>query len=131
MKSFTKNKRKKRITKRQHYMNKKTLQDNKFLMKLYLDRLSSNVRYPFSFVHDGWHFDLCEISLTSERDAMDSFKFLTNRDRLCYPSSIGIHFEDLLNDIHERRISEGEIQERVDYLCNWISDCERNKPQWF
>ena len=100
------------------------------MMDLYFDRFSGYARYPFKRVPDGWLFDLAERSLVSDYDGMDFFEYLRIRDQFSYPSSIGCYFEHWWDAIREGTLSYSEVQEQLNELCVWLSECERTKPKW-
>lgn len=105
--------------------------NNKLIMNLYIDRLGDFARFTFTRVPDGWHFELAEKTIVSDHDGIEFFEYLRVRDQFSYSPSIGCYFEYLWDELGEGSVgSRHELQEKIDELSHWLSQCERTKPKW-
>jgi|GEM_PF-790047 len=111
-------------------MSKALKEDNKLTMRLYTDRLGDYYQFTIEHVPSGWLFQFVEIIITADRGGIEIFEYLRNRDCFSYCPSAGLFLESLWNLANERQISKEGLQEKMNELCEWMSDCERNKPKW-
>ncbi len=103
---------------------------NAFLIEIYCPK--SGIILPFEVVRtsSGWQFHCSEISLLSEKGAEKFFEYLRRHEGVSYPSNIDAFFEGLWDDIACEGLHCDAIQERLEELGNWISDCSKQIPTW-
>lgn len=111
-------------------MNNSTHNGHVLVMNLYIDRISGYNRFTFSRVPDGWYFELVEDRMVTDHDALQFFEYLRQRDQFSYCPSIGSYFEFWWEYIREGTMTMEELQEKVDQLARWLSQCEMSKPKW-
>jgi hypothetical protein len=92
----------------------------------------SGIISPFEVVRtsSGWQFQCTETLLLSEKDAGKLLEYLRRHEGVSYPSNIDAFFEGLWDDIACEGLHDEVIQERLEELGNWISDCSKQIPRW-
>jgi len=103
---------------------------NQLLIDVYCPK--SGIISPFEVVQtsSGWQFHCAETSLLSEKDGRKFLEYLRRHEGVSYPSNINAFFEGLWDDIACEGLYCEAIQQRLEELGNWISDCSKQIPTW-
>lgn len=101
-----------------------------FLIEIHCPK--SRIILPFEVVRtsSGWQFHCSKTALLSEKDAEKFLEYLRRHEGVSYPSSIEAFFEGLWDDIDCEELHYRTIQERLEELGDWISDCSKQIPNW-
>lgn len=99
-------------------------------IKIYCSK--SGVISPFEVVltSGGWQFYCSETSLVTGKDAENFLDYLRRHEGVSYPCNISAFFEGLWDDIAYYSLHYEMIQERLQELGDWISDCSKQIPRW-
>lgn len=104
--------------------NMSKIAENTLLIEIYCPK------FGIVWTSSGWQFHCAETPFISEKDAEKFLEYLRRHEGVSYPSNIHAFFEGLWDDIAYNGLYCESIQERLEELGTWISNCSKQVPRW-
>lgn len=103
--------------------------NKKFTMEIFTRRWGHYDRYYITRTESGWVLDWKSELIECTKAAKPGLNKILDHDSVCYPRQVNKFFEYLWDRACEDGLSEQQVQQAIDKICNWINLCEENTPR--
>lgn len=101
-----------------------------FIMKVYTRRWGHYDHYELTRTETGWNVKMLGGKVYDcQKDAREGLNESLSHDGICYPEKINTFFQWLWDRAAEDGLSEKEVQQAINQLGDWISECEMSAPR--
>ncbi|MBM7558120.1 hypothetical protein [Halanaerobacter jeridensis] len=102
---------------------------DEFTFKVHTERWGHNDNYTVKRTQDGW--EISNIAIGGECDKSgDPYLFKNfKQDFIDYPINIGEYMISIWERAKSENWNHQEVQEALDRVANWVSQCEENSPK--
>jgi len=104
--------------------------NEEFEFKVYSNRWGHYDKYTLTRTKRGWYVKHLTINGDSDPEGkpylIENFK----QDNISYPSGLPSMLGSIWRHADEEGLSKEQIQEKINKLAEWVSNCEKAKPRW-
>jgi hypothetical protein len=101
-----------------------------FNFRVYNRRRNNYATYELTFIKSGWQIQGIVHNGDSQPDGTPFLYKNFAQDQINYPSNVGGFLHHIWLELDHETLSESEAQSMLSQLANWVSDCEKNQPNW-
>lgn len=101
----------------------------KFELNIYTRRWGHKDCYQIERTESGWRISILSFSGDCTKDGYPVLYSALDHDGVCYPKQTNIFLEWLWDKAHEDGLSKEEVQEALNEIGQWISNCEKKAPR--
>ena len=102
----------------------------KFDFSIYTRRWGHYDHYTVTRTQNGWHFSgLPAGTGDGDQEGAPVLQALLDHDSTCYPAQIGEFFAWTWRVAEEDGLDKAAVQQALNDIAKWISECERNTPR--
>lgn len=103
--------------------------NHEFEMKIYTRRWGHYDTYNVKRIATGWEIGNLGISGVCDKSGMPYLFQNFRQDFINYPEAIPEYLEWLWEKAAESGLTHGDVQNSLNTLSNWISECEKQSPK--
>ena len=104
--------------------------NEEFEFKIYSKKHNHSFYYKLVRIKEGWYFKHEVITLQGKCDP-EGHPYLINsfkQDNISYPDRLPFMIGCISR--HAEDLTKEQIQEKINELAEWASNCEKTKPSW-
>lgn len=101
-----------------------------FTFTVYQNRRDHEDTYTIVKTENGWHVSHIAINGETKPNGENALFMNLNQDSISYPKQLGSFLEWLWEEANNNRLTDDEIQTKIQELADWISITERAEPKW-
>ena len=100
-----------------------------FKLDIYTRRWGHKDCYTIKRTESGWHISFLSYSGDCTKDGYPILYAALDHDGVCYPKQTNLFLEWLWDKAHEDGLTKEQVQEALNNIGQWISDCEKSAPK--
>lgn len=100
-----------------------------FKLKIYTRRWGKMDCYRIKRTESGWHISFLSYSGDCTKDGYPILYKALDHDGVCYPKQTSIFLEWLWDKAKEDGLTKEQVQEALNDIGKWISECEKSIPK--
>lgn len=103
--------------------------DHEFQLRVYSRRWGHDDIYSIKRISDGWFVSHLAINGKCDKKGEPVLFKNLNQDYINSPKKLGDYMERLWTSAAEKGLSHQEVQEALDLLGEWVTNCEKSTPK--
>ena len=97
---------------------------------VYTRRWNRRDTYRIAKIVTGWEIRHIAHSGDCDKSGVPHLFGNFRQDSISHPSDVGDYMERLWMEMDAKHISDGEAQEKLQEIADWVSSCEQEVPLW-